>query len=56
MFLLKAAETNQAQTAKALLADIRWCLTGTPIQNKLEDLQSLFSFLRYYPFSHKVCR
>lgn len=34
----------------ALAAQYRWCLTGTPIQNKLEDLGSLLSFIRFDPF------
>lgn len=27
----------------------RWCLTGTPIQNKEEDLYALFKFLKCRP-------
>jgi SWI/SNF-related matrix-associated actin-dependent regulator of chromatin subfamily A3 len=33
-----------------LKARSRWCLTGTPIQNKLDDIGSLFAFIRAYPF------
>ncbi|KAK1765014.1 SNF2 family N-terminal domain-containing protein [Phialemonium atrogriseum] len=34
-----------------LHANSRWCLTGTPIQNKLADLGALFAFIRAEPFS-----
>lgn len=33
-----------------LSAESRWCLTGTPIQNKLEDVGTLFAFIRACPF------
>ncbi|CZR69567.1 related to helicase-like transcription factor protein [Phialocephala subalpina] len=34
-----------------LHANSRWCLTGTPIQNKLADIGALFAFIRAEPFS-----
>ncbi|RFU32920.1 hypothetical protein B7463_g3424, partial [Scytalidium lignicola] len=37
-------------SAHALDARHRWCLTGTPIQNRLEDFGALLEFLRVHPF------
>lgn len=39
-----------AKSICALQADIRWAVTGTPIQNRLMDLFSLFKYLQAFPF------
>ncbi|KAL2132804.1 hypothetical protein VTI74DRAFT_3373 [Chaetomium olivicolor] len=36
--------------AQAIKAQNRWCLTGTPIQNRLDDYGALLSFIRVPPF------
>ncbi|KAI1757160.1 hypothetical protein F4782DRAFT_481472 [Xylaria castorea] len=38
-------------TCLELEARSRWCLTGTPIQNRLMDIGALFAFLRAEPFN-----
>lgn len=45
-----------AKSTKAccrLNATYRWCLTGTPMSNRLEDFQSLLCFLRIRPYNNK---
>lgn len=42
---IKNASTRRARSVKALKADFRVATTGTPIQNNLMDLHSLFGFL-----------
>src|SRR5207248_708131 len=42
---IKNAGTNQARAAKGLRAASRIALTGTPVENRLSDLWSLFDFL-----------
>ncbi|GAU25269.1 hypothetical protein TSUD_17820 [Trifolium subterraneum] len=47
---IKTHKSQVAQAAIALSSHCRWCLTGTPLQNSLEDLYSLLSFLRVEPW------
>ncbi|CAK9318722.1 unnamed protein product [Citrullus colocynthis] len=47
---IKSSKTQIAQAAFTLNSYCRWCLTGTPLQNNLEDLFSLLCFLRVEPW------
>ncbi|XP_045802956.1 DNA repair protein RAD5B-like isoform X2 [Trifolium pratense] len=47
---IKSHKSQVAAAAIALSSHCRWCLTGTPLQNSLEDLFSLLSFLRVEPW------
>lgn len=49
---MRNRSTKQYQVVASLAAKHRWCLTGTPIQNSLEDLASLVSFLRIPLLEH----
>jgi superfamily II DNA or RNA helicase len=42
---IKNRRTRNAQALRQLVADGRFLLTGTPLENSLEDLRSLFAFL-----------
>jgi len=42
---IKNPESQLARAAFSLQADMKICLTGTPIENSIEDLWSLFHFL-----------
>jgi superfamily II DNA or RNA helicase len=42
---IKNAETKRAQATQALQAEFRLALTGTPVENYLDELWSLFAFV-----------
>lgn len=41
------------RAVSGLTARYRWCLTGTPIHNKVDDYGALLSFLRVSPFNEQ---
>jgi SNF2 family DNA or RNA helicase len=47
---IKNRNAKATQAAYALNSEYRWCLTGTPMQNNLDELQSLIRFLRIKPY------
>ncbi|KAF2846659.1 SNF2 family helicase/ATPase-like protein [Plenodomus tracheiphilus IPT5] len=42
--------TQQSKATCVLNGQRRWAVTGTPVQNRLEDLGALFNFIRLKPF------
>jgi SNF2 family DNA or RNA helicase len=47
---IRSGSSQQAKAAYRLACQRRWAVTGTPVQNRLEDLAALFKFLRVKPF------
>jgi len=48
---IKNHRTQVARACCSLRAKRRWCLSGTPIQNTIDDLYSYFRFLKYDPYA-----
>ncbi|PRQ41456.1 putative DNA helicase chromatin remodeling SNF2 family [Rosa chinensis] len=48
---IKNHRTQVARACCSLRAKRRWCLSGTPIQNAIDDLYSYFRFLKYDPYA-----
>ena len=40
----------------ALHAQHRWCLSGTPLQNRVGELYSLVQFLQLDPYCYFFCK
>lgn len=47
---IKNRNAKSTKACYALDSEFRWCLTGTPMQNNLDELQSLVKFLRIGPY------
>ncbi|KAF3492337.1 ATP-dependent helicase RIS1 [Arthroderma uncinatum] len=47
---IKNRNAKATQAVYALRSLYRWCLTGTPLQNNLDELQSLIRFLQIKPY------
>ncbi|OBZ79354.1 putative SWI/SNF-related matrix-associated actin-dependent regulator of chromatin subfamily A member 3-like 2 [Grifola frondosa] len=50
---IKETSTVGCRACCDLIADRRLCLTGTPVQNKLDDVYALIKFLKLAPFDDK---
>ena len=51
--MIREQSTQQSKAICRLAANRRWAVTGTPVQNRLEDLGALMTFLRIKPFDEK---
>ncbi|EIE77372.1 hypothetical protein RO3G_02076 [Rhizopus delemar RA 99-880] len=49
---IKNPASKTSQACKDLQATRRWAVTGTPIQNKLDDLFALVRFLKHEPWAN----
>jgi DNA repair protein RAD16 len=53
---IKTRTTMTAKACFALQTTYRWCLTGTPLQNRIGELFSLIRFLNITPFALYLCK
>jgi SNF2 family DNA or RNA helicase len=47
---IRTRSTKMAKAVAKLNAERRWCLTGTPLQNSVEDIYPLIAWLRVTPW------
>jgi SNF2 family DNA or RNA helicase len=50
---IREQSAAQTQAIFRLNGERRWSVTGTPVQNRLEDLASVTKFLRLFPYDDK---
>ncbi|KIM60819.1 hypothetical protein SCLCIDRAFT_123408 [Scleroderma citrinum Foug A] len=53
---IKERATNTAKACFELRSKYKWCLSGTPLQNRVGELYSLIRFLGGDPFSFYFCK
>ena len=53
---IKSRTTGVAKACFALKADHKWCLSGTPVQNRIGEFFSLLRFLQIKPFACYFCK
>lgn len=53
---IKSRTTGVAKACFALSATYKWCLSGTPVQNRIGEFFSLLRFLKIRPFAYYFCK
>ncbi len=53
---IKDRTCSTARAVFALQTDIKWSLSGTPLQNRVGELYSLIRFMDIDPFSYYFCK
>lgn len=53
---IKTRTTSVARACFALKGDYKWCLSGTPVQNRIGEFFSLLRFLEVKPFACYFCK
>ncbi|KAI0403659.1 hypothetical protein F4802DRAFT_598856 [Xylaria palmicola] len=53
---IKTRTTMTARACFALNVTYRWCLTGTPLQNRIGEFFSLIRFLEITPYASYLCK
>ncbi|KAB8349413.1 hypothetical protein FH972_023440 [Carpinus fangiana] len=53
---IKQRNTGVAKACFALKGTYKWCLSGTPVQNRIGEFFSLLRFLEVSPFANYFCK
>lgn len=53
---IKQRTTSVARACFALKSNYKWCLSGTPVQNRIGEFFSLLRFLEVRPFACYFCK
>ena len=51
---IRNTKTRMFQACKSLQSQYKFCITGTPLQNKPDDVHALFDFLRVEPLGNRT--